>query len=428
MCALHRVAVVAAVLAIVLPAAAQPRTATIGKEVPDVKVRMQGERDEERYLFRDLRGSIALFYFWRSTDLESLERLSTIQQLHEKYRAKGVRFISVTLDKDEKVDEIKRERNFDFFRDEIWGGRAMHLLLGALSEPYVVLIDPRGVLAWRGLPDDRLDQRLADLIVRTKPPAGDPDWLDSRFRKAERFYDQREFGRAYTFARGLFKMTDESQTTHGRAQALMAQCETGAREQLREAIQAEMDKDFEKAARIVAEIAVRFEDPEEEEESGQTSGRDEREGSVKRDAENEIGRMNGNREMKQLIRDARKNAEGELHNDLAAALEEDEHYVAARRAYEQVVEEYEDTAAGREAKRRLERIEDDAGIQRTIAERRARDEAERWFDLADRFAAVKLYDEARTYYEKLVAEHPDTEFASRAKQRLSKLPRPATSE
>lgn len=424
---LRRMAATTAALLFAASAAAQPRTATIGKEVPDVKISLQGERDtEERYLFRELRGSIALFYFWRSTNLESLQRLSMMQQLHDKYRTKGVCFISVTLDQNEKVQEVKRERNLDFFRWEAWGGQAMHYLLGAFSEPYVVLVDPRGILAWRGLPSDRLEERLADLIARTNPPVGNPDWLDRRFRKAERFCDQREFGRGFTIARELVKMTEESHTVHGRAATLMARCEAGAEEQLGEALQAEAAKDYEKAARIVAEIAVRFEDPDEEEDD--RGGRDDREDSVKRKAEYEIGRMNAKREFKQLIRDARQNAEGELLNDRAAGLEEDEYFVEAKHIYERTVKEYEDTAAAKEAKRRLRRIREDTGIQKKIAERRARDEAIRWLDLADRFAAIKLYDEAREHYEKVIAQHPNTEFASQAKQRLSELPKAATGE
>jgi len=416
--------ILAATLWLAAPASAQ-KIATIGKVVPDDKIKVDWEKGEEEvYLFRPLRGGIAVFYFWRSGNLDSVERLSEMAELDRKYRDKGIRFISVTADKKDKFEEIMKEKDFSAFRYRLWNGTILYYLLGALSDPYVVLIDPRGVLAWRGVPDDRLEERLADLIEQTKPPLGDPKWLERRYRKAERFYDRREYGRAYTIARDLFKMTDESHTAHDKAKAMMAKCEEAAEDWLKEAIQAERDKDLEKAARIVAEIAVRFEDPDEDEDkSKRRTGRDDREGSVKREAEQQIGRMSGDRKLKKLIRESRENAAGELLNDRAADLEEDDYYTDAKRVYEEVVKEYKDTDAAKEAKRRLKRIQRDKAIQKKIAERRAGERAVRWLDIGDRFAALELYDEAREHYEQLIEEHPGTTPAARAKERLRQLPK-----
>jgi tetratricopeptide (TPR) repeat protein len=422
---LTRTVMAAAILLVAAPASAQ-RAATIGKVVPDDKIKLERENgDDEMYLFRELRGGIAVFYFWRSRNLDSVERLAEMTALHGKYRDKGVRFISVTADKKEKFEEVARERDFSAFRYRFWNATVLYYLLGALSDPYVVLIDPRGILAWRGVPDKRFEQRLADLIELTNPPLGDPKWLERHYRQAERLHDQREYGKAYTIARALYKMTDESHSVHENAKALMEKCEAAAEGWLTEAIQAERDKDLEKAARIVAEIAVRFEDPDEDESdrSRRGSGRDSNDESIKRKAEIEIGRMNGDRELKKLIREARENAEGELLNDQAAGLEEDDYYVDAKTIYEKVIKEYEDSDAAKEAERRIKRIERDKSIQKKIAERRAGEQAVRWLDIGDRFAALELYDEARERYERLIQEHPDTLAATRAKERLSSLPK-----
>lgn len=425
MSSLMRTAALTAALLIAVPASAQ-QTATIGKEVPDIKIALEGGRQQEEVrIFRELRGSIAVFYFWRSTNTASVELLSEIKDLYREYGRKGVRFISVTMDKKEKADEILTEKEADFFRYLAYEANASYYLLGAMSDPYVALVGPRSILAWRGVPGERLKERLADLHARTNPPAGDDDWLERRFRKAERFYDQGEPGKAFTIALDLLKITDEANAVHGKAEALMAKCETAAEDWLKEAIQAERNKEYEKAARIVAEIAVRFEDPDEDDDRKQRGGGrdDDRDQSIKRQAEIEIGRMNGNRDLKKLIREARENAEGQLRNDRAADLEEDEYYVEAKHIYEQVLKEYEDTEAAKEAKRRLRRIERDPSIQKKVAERRARDEAVRWLDLADRFAAIGLYATAREYYENIVQDHPDTTTAERARQRLNELPK-----
>jgi tetratricopeptide (TPR) repeat protein len=427
---LARTAILATLLLFVTSASAQ-RIATIGKEVPDVKLRWERggqNNDEEFYLFRHLRGSIAVFYFWRSSNLDSVERLSEMEALHRKYGRQGVLFNFVTVDNEEKVEEVMEEKNVDFFRFRFRNSPGGYYLLGALSDPYVALVDPRGILAWRGVPDDDFEQRLADLIERTKPPAGDEQWLDRRFRKAERLHDQGEFGKACTIARELFKMTDDSHAVHSRAEALVARSEEGAAVWLREAIQAKNDKDLEEAARIVAEIAVRFHDPDEDETDDRRGGNRDRddEENINRRAELEIGIMSGDRKLKKLIREARENAEGELRNDRAMGLEEDDYYVLAKRIYESVVKDYEDTKAGKEAKRRLRRILRDRTIRKKMAERRARDEAVRWLHIGEGFAAMELYDEAREHFERLIAEHPDTVAAQRAKERLADLPKPKT--
>ena len=427
MCSPLRTTTLMAVLLITASAYAQ-RIATIGKEVPDIKLRWnrQGDRqDEEFYLFRTLRGGIALFYYWRSSNLDSVERLAEMEALHRKYAAKGVRFISVTADNEDKLNEVMEEKEFGFFRYHFWQSPGAYYYLGALSDPYVVLIDPRGRLAWRGVPDERFEQRLQDLIECTKPPIGDQQWLDRRFRKAERFFDQREFGRAHSTARELLQITDEGHSVHGRAEALMARCEESAVEWLREAIQAERDKKYEEAARIVAEIAVRFEDPEADEEDDRRDrggSRDRRDDGIQRQAEREIGRMNGDRILKGLIREAQQNARAELLNDRAANLEEDDYYLDAKRIYEEVLEEYEDTEAAKEAKKRLRRIERDDGIQKKIAERRAAEEAVRWLGIADHYAAFEFHAEAREKYQAIIKKHPDTTAAVRAKERLAELP------
>ena len=407
------------------------QTAVIGKQVPDVKVELKGSRQgkKDHFFFRELRGSIVLVYFWRSTNTASVELLSQIKELYREFGNKGVRFISVTVDKQDTNKKVLDEKDAHFFRWEVFEGTLLHHMLGGLSEPYVVLIDPNGILAWRGVPDERLRERLADLHARTRPPAGDNDWLERHFRQAKRLYDQGEYGRAFWLSRLLFKITDEAHPVHGKAEALMAKCETAAENWLKEAVQAERAGKLEEAARIVADIAVRFEDPDEDKDQrGQSGGsRDERKQSVKHQAELEIGRMSGDRELKKLIREARENAEAELLNDQAALLEEDGYYLKARQIYEQVLEKYEERQAAREAKRRLRRIERDPEIQRKVAEHRATEEAFRWLDLGDRFAQLGLYAEARRYYQNIISDHPQTLAAERARQRLSELPEETSS-
>ena len=420
---------VAAVSCLVASAAAQ-NTATIGKQVPDVRMRLGRQSEDEIYVFRDLRGTVAVFYFWRPTSLGSVELLDRIRQLHERYASQGVRFCSASPTADvDGAEEILEEKGMHgVFRWSFYGN-GPSFALGAFSEPYVVMIDPRSILFWRGVPDQRLEERLQDLIEFSNPPAGDNEWKERQFRAAERHFDRRELGRAYTRALALYNATDQSDAMHGRAESLLDRCEQAGHEWLREAVQAETNKDFEKAARIVSALSVRFEerDPEITPEGSRNRGssRDNRddEDSARRQAEIEIGRMNANRELKQMIREARENAEGELLNDRALILEEDEYHVMARELYERVLEEYEDTNAAQEARKAIERIKSDRQIQKKIAERRGAEEAVRWLSIGDSFASFHANEQARDYYQRIIKEHPDSRAAERARQRLADLPK-----
>jgi len=424
---MRRFSVIAAAFALLLsvaPASAQ-RVTTIGKECPyEVRFSPTGEQDgaEASYLFRDLRGGIGLFYFFRSSNLVSVEGLADIQALYTQYRERGVRFLCVTADSVEKWGEFQQNREIGFFNAHYRNATLLYYILGAYSDPYVVLVDPRGRLAWRGVPDDLLGQRLGDLIEYTKPPLGDQAWQAGRFSRAERLFGQREYGKAYTIVRELFKMSGRGDALHGRAEAFMARCDAAANEWLREAIQLEQDGSIEQAVRIVAEIAVRFEDPDQDDDDN----RDYRGRNPQEDAFHQaalvIGRMSGDRNKKKMIREAQNNARGELLNDQAAGFEEDGYYRDAKTLYEQTIEEYEDTNAGKHAKRRLRAIKRDKEIQQKIAAARGLEEGWRWLDIGDHLLTLELTEQARDKYKELVKKHPGTKPAERAAERLMKLP------
>ncbi len=407
------------------PAVAQ-QVATLGKPVPDIKVKLNGPGGEkELNYFSNLRGAITVFYFWRPSNLLSVEKYKELHKLAKGYEKKGVHFVAVTAASEEAVKEFQKDNELPEFQETWWQATALYYLLGAFSEPYVSIVGPRGRLLWRGFPGDDLQQRLDDLIERTHPPLGDTDWLERQLRKAGQLLDQREYGKAYTIAYDLYKMTEDRHPLAGKAAALMNKCERAAAKWLKEAIQAEQDRDYEEAARIVAEIAVRFHDPEENKDNkGKSSSNRETEDNIKRKAEQEIGRMNGDRKLKKLIREARKNARGELMLDRAERLAEDGDYLAAKRIYFDVIKKYAKTDAAEEAKDRLRKFKRDREVQAKIAEQRRREQAWRLLDIADHFAKIEFYDEARDTYARLVADFADTLPGKRAQERLAKLPAP----
>ena len=436
-------AILAAIL--ITSSAAAQRITTIGQPVPfDIKISTSGQEGQnEVWLFRDIKGTLVVFYFYRTTNLPSVEGIAAIHALHQKYQNQGVQFISVAADSSEIWRQFQENHDIGFFNIYFWNARILYYILGAFSDPYVAIVDPRGRLMWRGVPDARLDQRLADLIAYTKPPLGDTNWLERRFRLAEQYLSQHEIGKAFTIADSLFRMTRGVPMTdirgssgnsgaayvhpmNGRAEALRTRCQEAARTWLHQVVSLEQEGKLEEAARIVAEIHVRFEDPDQaandDQRHGSSGTPDRNQEDPWRRAGLEIGRMNADRILKKHIRDALENAKGEKLNDEAARNEEDGYYVEAKHLYEQVVKEYKDSQAAKDAKRRLRTYERDKEIQKKMTDERAADQAWRWLFIGEHYAEVKLYDQARAQYQELIDKHPGSTPAKRAQELLAALP------
>lgn len=406
---------------------------TIGKTARDhfeITDQNKQQRPEDDFAIRRLRGRILVLYFWRSTSLESIQLFPKLIALDKKLRSRGIRFVAFTGDNQERAKKALEERNIEILGDKwtFYGPifRMVEQSYGAMAQPGVVIIDPFGNIAWRGDPNDHLEERLIELADATKPIAGNSKLLDQWLRKAEKFASEDELGKAYTLARSVYRVTDDEVAQHSAALSQMEKLEGKAADWLKKAIEEERSGNLEKAAYIVSQIAVRFEDEDKDyrktDANNQNNESNPREGVV-RDAYNEIGRMNGDRKLKELIRTAMDNARGEILNEHAAKYEELGRYDIARKLFEDCQEKYKDSPAGKDAKSALDRIATDRKIRKDLDKLRSEDEARRWMDLGDRFAEAEMPELARGWYEKVVKEHGDTRFAKDAKAAMEKLPK-----
>jgi tetratricopeptide (TPR) repeat protein len=139
-------------------------------------------------------------------------------------------------------------------------------------------------------------------------------------------------------------------------------------------------------------------------------------------AEQEIGRMNGTRELKEKIREALKDARAGLVLEQAAGFEQTGDYESALRLYDAVSEQYKETKSGNAAIDAIARIRDDQAAQKAIAARRELRLADRLLDLGERYRRLELYDQAREQFELLIKDHADSEAAKQAREELKTLP------
>ncbi len=383
----------------------------VGDPAPDFEIedtdRSRDRDEDEEHRLSSYEGRIVLLFFWRSTSSRSLDMIPSLNEIHREYRPRGVMIIAATPEEKKDVEEVANEKQVEFF---VGYGNA-HRLYQVPSLPYAYLIDPDMKVAWRGNPEKNLEDRLVELMRRSPPVCADLAAEQSRLRKAEQLHEERDYGRAYTIAAKLADLEEENAELAEKAHTLMEKLEQAAEKWLEEAKEAQRAGDYETACRIVSVISVRFETTD-----------------VAHAAEDEIARLRAERKSKEMIRAERKKAEAEVALDEAADFEADRRYLKALDTYEEVVKEFKDSEAAKQAQAAIERITTDSAIQQHVKEWRDAGRAERWLDLGDRFAKVEMYDLAREHYERAIDEHPTSPAAAKAKKRLKDLPEPLSKE
>ncbi len=409
---------VVGVLATAASVAQQNPSPVVGELMPELTFRERNGGKETVFGPSVYRGRLVVLYFWRSNQQDSLDWLDRMKAVDTKYRPKGVRFVSLALDNPEKAEKALTDHGVsDIFQpnDETnkvsWRffGQGWMELFGAGSHPYVILIDPDGFLAWRGDPNDHLEERLDKLIAETNPPTVDSKWLSRRLRTAEKFESEGEFGKAYAFAKDVAIVADRNSSEFQKADALMAKLETAASNWLKQIPELERGDNFEKAAYIAAQVSVNFETKD-------TSK------NTAKEADAEIGRMRGSAKQKELVKKALENARGELLIVRATDLEERKLFDRAGIVYREVMKKYEESEAAKTAKAALERMTSNPSVVKAVEEARRTQEATRLFDIAERLEKNELYDQARDTYQRLIKDFAGTPESKLAAARIKKVP------
>jgi hypothetical protein len=374
--------------------------AVIGEPAPDPLVGDDKDQDKKpMHLLEKHRKKIVVLFFFRISDPASMDVLPKLVKLDKDLRTKGVVVIGITDGKKDKYEPVLKSKEVAF-----------EIIEGNMVDPYdvsapprIYMVDPTGILADHFHPADDLEGRVLNQIRKTPPAGAAPEDIAKRRSAASAALDKKEYGRAYTLARELQGLTEKDEKNTN--SELLKKIEGEAKKWLDDARQTAKDKDNPKWYSVLAEISVRF------------AGTD-----LGNEADKEISIILGKRDEKPLINRAKDNVRGEISNEQAAEMVASERYAEALDLYREVAEKYPDTAAAKAAEKAVDSINDDPKSQAAIAEVRAGEEADRWLDLGDRYAKVKLYGKAREYYEKVIGTHGDSPAAGRARDRIKDLP------
>lgn len=383
----------------------------VGLPAPEIEYEREDQRpaDDPNLQIEELRGRIVLFFFLRAGNPESVEALPIVIKVVENFGGQGVVLIAATDEKKDKVEGTLKSNGFEGF---IWYGDGVPTLYDVASYPYIFIIDPAGIVAWKGHPMDDLENRVRDQLRKTPPIGADEDALNEKLRRAEEYVAKNEFGRAETLAKFVMNVTDKNSGPHEKARGLHEKLLESAKARLDEARGLYRDRKYQESCDIVAEIHVHFT-------TKQKEGAD-------RDlviaCDTDIGRLRGDINTKQMIGKTIDNFRGRLKNDEAAELERNSDFVGALRIYRKVLEDFPKLASGEAAKAAIDRLNADPKVQARMTKWREEQSAERMLQMAERYARVDMFDEAREQFQKIIDQFPRSPAATQAREAIKKLP------
>jgi peroxiredoxin len=378
------------------------KEAKIGEPAPPIQAEEWANAEGQTVALDRFKDRIVVLFFFRTDDTQSVEAIPMLNEAHKDLGSRGLVIIGLTQEKKDKAESTIKGKEVKFIVG--YGSKSAETY--KVSAPaQIYLIDTSGRFVERFHALNEPLERIRTQWNKTPPPGADPKAVQNRLNQAKELFKNKEYGKAYTLAKDVSKLADKESAAGKAVAKLIEEIEAEAKKWLEEAKDAAKSKDYDKACKIVSELSVRF--------AGTQIGSD---------ADTEIGKLMGDREVKAKIRTAVENAKGQLKLDQAADHEASKRYLEAVALYREITEKHPDTEAAKKADEALERIRGDTTAQETIKTLLAEEEADRWLDVADRFAKVQMNDKSREFYQRVIDSHPTARAATKAKDRLTKLP------
>jgi tetratricopeptide (TPR) repeat protein len=422
----------------------------IGEEAPELLVPKSERGGKDAISIFDLYPNrILVLYYFSTFNSQSVDFLETLKDLDEKYGPRGVTFVGLTRQKKELFEKVLSERGYGVMFPIIYGSGLGQQQVWRFPTPGMTyIIDTHRRIAYGRFDAtdarENLEEKIQAVLARTPTLTATEEVQARNTQKLVDYIAQGDFGRAYTLAKGFKDIFRDKEDADQEEQAAeyLRQISLGAQKQLESARDDLKAEKYDDAARKLAELSVRLTGLEEDKDqrghhrrSTRSSRRSRgRRGSsqrqverardfrdIKEDVELEIGRMESDNYSKAIVLKALDNARGEVRNDQAAECMEVGQYSEARRLYRSVLEDFAETAAAQAAQEALDRIENDPEMKKAIAKAEATEQAERWYELGDRFAQFDMFDKSRAYFEKVIKEYPSSTAAEDARDRLVHL-------
>lgn len=374
-------------------------TPAVGDKAPDFEGKT--DLDGKPLNLKQHQGHVVLLDFWATWCPPCRAELPNVIKVYEKYHAQGFEIVGISLDQDKHaltsyITEHKMTWR-QYFDGKGWENE-ISKQYGITGIPAAFLLDDQGIVRYANVRGEGpLEDAVKDLLSKVAP---DPE--SKTVTEAEALIEAKDYKKAVGLLKGVASGKSRSAA---RAHDVLAALDKSVGEpRLADARKLLADKKHREALDALRALA------------------DDLEGcDSAAAARKEIARIQGLPEVKELL--GREKDEKKAGDVLARArdLEAKQDLVGAFGLYETLAKDFADTAAGRDAARRLGELRGDEALMAKIKAEQARRECEGWLKSADNYAKNGMADKAREVLKKLIDKYPDTEYAKQAKDKLAGL-------
>jgi len=369
-----------------------------------------GVRDQNAPSMSELRGMIVVLFFWVSFHEGGEAFMPLINQVqhHPAFgKRAGVAMIGVTDAERKAVEKEVLDNKITF---PVACESKAHQEYGITTFPSIVIVDPEGKIAFKGVPSgDQIVQQLIDVIEKTPPYRSHPDEAAravAEIQKAREFMAAGDFHRAFKTALVAWQRPVLGDPLKAEAFNLLELLEQMGRDQLADADRLLDAGDYREADRVLRTVRRLY--------RGLNPGDE---------ARDRIDRLKDDSD--DYKRAVSAHGDEEAAADLLYAAMDDIRGHALGRGHgklSKILSDYPKTESASYAGQIIERMKANRNVWDIVKDYSAGPQCRQMLAQARNYKQSGRYAEARRLFERVLSEHPDTQWADEAKRELIGLP------